>query len=327
MKRNTRFIVVPVFATALAAVGISCQSISTANYTTSQVEVNRQKRTVTENCRNFIIEAGDSTYKVSLFPRTYNTLVGPEYSLLLVSPVLLSDEVLYNSGTSSIIPWFNSRGVSVWLVRIPPQTQLDKFGRDVLPEINVAIRKNSKDKNWVLGGVSLGGQAIAHYLHDVQKHELNTQMRVHSAFFLGTAFDYEYPGSFGRLLAKENLAPADFQRRFAPGIKLEHISSRANLFVGGRPVWSDALNAINLKDKGVRVFFLAGKIDDVAPSESVYKFFVKTAGSEIRNVPGVLFMQPGRMNRHSINFDHGSIVASPELAADILPEIFDWLDI
>jgi poly(3-hydroxyalkanoate) synthetase len=322
--RHTGFLIL---AALFLAASLRCQSISTANYTTTQVEVKGQKRVVTENCRNFVIEAGDGTFKVSLFPRTYNTLVGPEYSLLLVSPVLLSDEVLYDSGSSSIIPWFNSRGVSVWLVRIPPQTPLDKFGREVLPEINVAIRKNSKDRNWVLGGVSLGGQAIAHYLHDAPKHELNTQMRVHSAFFLGTGFDYEYPGAFGRILAKENMTPAEFQRRFAPGIKLEHIASRANLFVGGKPVWSDALSGINLKDKGVRVLFLAGKIDDVAPSESVYKFFVKTAGSEIRNVPGVLFMQPGRMNRHSINFDHGSMVASPELAADILPEIFEWLDI
>jgi hypothetical protein len=64
----------------------------------------------------------------------------------------------------------------------------------------------------------------------------------------------------------------------------------------------------------------------VAPSESVYKFYVKTAGSEVKNIPGVLFKQPGRMNRHAINFDHGALIASPELAADVLPEIFNWLD-
>lgn len=314
------------FILSLAMAGISCQSISTTNYTSTQVEVKAQKRTVTENCRNFLIEAGDNTYKVSLFPRTYNTLAGPEYSLLLVSPVLFEDEVLYNSGSASIIPWFNSRGVSVWLVRIPPQTPLEKFGRVVLPEINVAIRKNSKDQNWVLGGISLGGQAIAHYLNDAPKHELTTQMRVHSAFFLGTGFDYEYPGSFGRIYAKENMAPAEFQKRFAPGIRVEHIAARGNLFAGGKPVWSDALNGVNLKDKGVRVFFLAGKVDDVAPSESIYKFYVKTAGSEVKNIPGVLFKQPGRMNRHAINFDHGALIASPELTADVLPEIFNWLD-
>jgi len=308
---------------ASMAFGLSCQSASTTNYTSTSPGAGA----ATENSRNFSIDAGGATYQVSLFSKTYGALAGPAFSLVLVSPVLVSDEVLYNSGSSSIIPWFNSRGVAVWLVRIPPQSAIEKFGRDILPQVTSAIRKNSNDSDWVMGGISLGGQAIIHYLQNAPQHATVTGMQVKAAFFLGTPFDYDYAGSFGRRLAKENLAPADFARRFAPGLKASLISPRQNLFAAGKPVWSDSLQNISVKDKGVRIFFLAGKIDNVAPSESVYKYFVKTIGDETKNSPDVRFMQPGRMNRHALDFDHGMMVASDELADDILPEILRWLDL
>jgi len=168
---------------------LGCQSISTTNY--------EEK----ENRRDFTIDAAGGSYGVSLFPKTYGALAGPSFSLVVVSPVLVGDTVLTNSGKSSLIPWFNARGVAVWLVRIPPGMQLEKFGRQVLPTITAAIRKNSNDAQWVMAGVSLGGQAVAHYLDDAQKNATVSGMLVKAAFFLGTGFDYAYPGSFSRRLA------------------------------------------------------------------------------------------------------------------------------
>jgi len=292
-----------------------CQSVSTANYSEK------------ENSRNFSIDAAGGSYAVSLFPKTYGALAGPSFSLVLVSPVLVADEALYNSGSSSVIPWFNARGIAVWLVRIPPQTSLERFGRDVLPQITAAIRKNSTDSDWVMAGISLGGQAVAHYLNDAPKHATITGMQVKAAFFLGTPFDYEYPGSFGRRLAKENLAPADFAKRFTPELRAAFVSPRASLISAGKPVWRDSLESVSLKEKGVRVIFTAGKIDNVAPSESVYKFYVKTIGDATRNSPDYLFLQPGRMNRYGRDYDHGMMIASDDLASEVLPDILKWIDL
>lgn len=299
-----------------------CQSTSTTNYADK------------ENRRDFSIDAAGGVYAVSLFPKTYSAVMGPGFSMVVVSPMLLSDDVLYNSGSTSLIPWFNARGVPVWLVRIPPQMPLERFGRDILPTITSAIRKNSNDADWVMAGVSLGGQAIAQYLSDAQRNATVSGMLVKSAFFLGTGFDYNYPGSFGKRLASaqdgenKNLCAGDFCKRFFNGLKGELVASRKNLFdAAGKPVWRDSLDNVSLKDKGVRTMFIAGKIDNVAPSESVYKFFVKTIGDETKNSPDVRFLVPGRMNRHSRDFDHGAIIASDDLASDILPEVLKFIDL
>lgn len=294
---------------------LGCQSVSTTNYAEK------------ENRVDYNIDAAGGSYAVSLFPKTYGAVAGPSFSLVLVSPVLATDAALYNSGSSSLIPWFNARGVAVWLVRIPPQTPLERFGVDVLPQVAAAIRKNSTESDWVMGGISLGGQAVAHYLNDAPKHATVTGMQVKAAFFLGTPFDYEYPGSFGRRLAKENLSAADFAARFLPRLKTDLVAPRANLLAGGKPVWRDSLANISLSGKGVRTLFVAGKIDNVAPSESVYKFFVKTIGDETKNSPDARFLQPGRMNRHARDYDHSMIIASDELASEILPDILKWLDL
>lgn len=307
------FLFAHLFVAVLA--GFFCQSVSTANYAEK------------ENQRNFSIDAAGGAYQVTLFPKTYGALAGPGFSLVLISPVLVADEALYNSGSASVIPWFNARGIAVWLVRIPPQTPLERFGRDVLPQITSAIRKNSTDSDWVMGGISLGGQAIVHYLNDAPKHATITGMQVKAAFFLGTPFDYEYPGSFGRRLTKENLSAGDFAKRFTPELRTDLVTPRTNLIAAGKPVWRDSLEGISLKDKGVRVLFMAGKIDNVAPSESVYKYYVKTIGDATKNSPDYRFLQPGRMNRHARDYDHGMMIASDDLVSEILPDILKWIDL
>ncbi|MBN8221162.1 MAG: hypothetical protein J0L53_09570 [Spirochaetes bacterium] len=295
--------------------GFGCQSASTTNYAEK------------ENRIDYNIDAAGESYAVSLFPKIYGAVAGPSFSLVLVSPVLVADAALYNPGSASLIPWFNARGIAVWLVRIPPQIPLERFGNDVLPQVAAAIRKNSTESDWVMGGISLGGQAIAHYLNDAPKHATVTGMQVKAAFFLGTPFDYEYPGSFGHRLAKENLSANDLAARFLPRLRADLIVSRANLLTAGRPVWRDSLTNVSLSGKGVRTLFIAGKIDNVAPSESVYKFFAKTIGDETKNSPDVRFLQPGRMNRHARDYDHSMMIASEELAAEILPDILKWLDL
>lgn len=314
-----RFFTASVAAVLCGSLLLGCQSISTTNY--------EEK----ENRRDFTIDAAGGSYAVSLFPKTYSALAGPSFSLVVLSPVLVSDAVLTNSGKSSLIPWFNARGVPVWLVRIPPGMPLEKFGRQVLPTITSAIRKNSNDAQWVMAGVSLGGQAVAHYLDEAQKNATVSGMLVKGAFFLGTGFDYAYPASFSRRLSTtsgQNICSDEFCTRYLSGIKQELVSPRSALFdAAGKPVWREALDNVSLKDKGVRVMFTAGKIDNVAPSESVYKFFVKTMGGETKNSPDVRFFLSGRMNRYARDYDHAMMIASDDLASELLPDVLKWIDL
>lgn len=302
------------------AFATGCQSVSSTNYKGN------------ENHRHFAVDASGGSYRITLFPKTYSALAGPAFSLVIVSPVLVRDEYLYNSGSSSLIPWFNARGVSVWLVYIPQQTNIEKFGREVLPTVTTAIRQNSNEENWVMGGISLGGQAIAHYLDEAPRNATVSGMLVKAAFFIGTGFDYGYPGSFGRRLAAVNdpgsLCAGDFCKRYLPGIDARFAAERRWLNdASGKPVWRDSLENVILRDKGVRTLFIAGKIDNVAPSESVYKYFVKTIGDETKNSPDCRFLQPGRMNRHSDDFNHRMLLGSDELASDVLPDVLKWIDL
>lgn len=297
----------------------SCQSTSTTNYSAR------------ENRRDFTIDAAGGSYSVSLYPKTYSALAGPSFSLVIVSPVLLSDELLVNSGTSSLIPWFNARGIPVWFVRIPAGASLERFGRQVLPQITSAIRKNSSDAQWVMAGVSLGGQAVAHYLDEAPKNATVSGMLVKAAFFLGTGFDYAYPGSFSKRLAGvtgQNLCAGEFCNRYLPGIPVAMVSSRSAIMdAAGKPVWRENADNVSLREKGVRVMFVAGKIDNVAPSESVYKFFVRTIGDETKNSPDLRFYLPGKMNRLSRDYDHTMLIASDAAAGELWPEIVKWIDL
>lgn len=295
---------------------VSCQSVSTTNYPGKL------------NQRDFTVDVL-GTHTVTLFPRTYGALAGPSFGLVLVSPVLFNDEILYNSGTSSIIPWFNARGISVWLVRIPPRQNLAKFGREVLPQITTAIRKNSNDDVWVMGAISLGGQAVYHYLADAPRNATVSGMLVKAAFFFGTGFDYNYPNSFTRKLiaAPEDICSAKFCENFFPGVAYSFIRNKSALLdTQGKPIWSEVLDGAALKDKGVRLFLTAGKIDNVAPSEAVYRFYVQALGDERKVSRDIRFLQPGRMNRHGVDFNHSMMVASGELADHILPELVRWLE-
>lgn len=318
----------PVYLVWLCLTGIfGCQSTSTTNYPPTGLGAGGPR----ENQRNFTMDVSGGSYQVSLYPKTYSALAGPSFSLIVVSPVLLSDEVLVNSGNASLIPFFNSRGVAVWSVRIPPQTPLEKFGRVVLPQITAAIRQQSTEAQWVMAGISLGGQAVAHYLDEAPKHATVTGVNIRAAFFLGTGFDYAYPASFSRRLAQgtgQNLCADEFCARYLPGLKSDFVAARKAITDAvGKPVWREVLDNVALKDKGVRIMFVAGKVDNVAPSESVYKAFVRTIGDETKNSPDVRFYQPGRMNRLARDFDHVSLIASDEAASDVWPEIIRWIDL
>ena len=306
----------------LAEFAATCASTSTTDY---PEKLNR---------RDFIVEAQGGQYSISLFPKTYSALMSSSFSLILLSPVLVKDDALYNSGSASIIPWFNARGISVWLIRIKNDVSLEKFGQAILPEILSSVRKNSGDNDWVMGGISLGGQAAAHYLADAPQNAKTTGMAFKAAFFLSTPFDYNYPGSFGKRLAqandgeKKNLCNADFCERFFKGLSENLIVSKKDIHDStGKPLWKDLIPSTYLRGKGVRIFFLTGKIDNVAPSESVYSMFTKTIPKETENSPEARFLLPGYLNRMSRDFNHADMIAGEALCDEVLPEILRWIDL
>ncbi|MBV6492066.1 MAG: hypothetical protein LDLANPLL_00056 [Turneriella sp.] len=291
-----------------------CHSTSVTHYTKE------------ENRRIFSLDIDGASHIVTLFPKTYTAVMGHSFSLVLLSPVLVADSILYEANPQAIIPYFNARGVSVWLVKIPAHTKLEKFAHDTLPQITAAIRKNSTTEKWVMGGISLGGQAVAYYLGAAKENAEQSKMQITSAFFLGTPFDYAYPGSFGERLTTKKIDKQVLHSRFLRSTPENLITPPQELFEKGAPVWSEKVKTPNLINSGVRLFFTAGKIDNVAPSESVYKFYVAALGDETKNSANARFLQPGRMNRYAQDYDHSMMLASVELANEVLPEILKWID-
>ncbi|MCB1147275.1 MAG: hypothetical protein KDK38_10770, partial [Leptospiraceae bacterium] len=142
------------------------------------------------------IRIGDKAELIR-FPITYYTNDETPV-VLLTSPLIFTDTELYEGEHTRLIPWLNSRGFTVFLVRPSKGRDLNDLS-SALPEALKEVRELSRGRRIVLGGLSLGGQAALEFLL-TESAETRFISRV---FFLGTGFDYEYPGSFLRRMTDE----------------------------------------------------------------------------------------------------------------------------
>jgi pimeloyl-ACP methyl ester carboxylesterase len=174
--------------------------------------------------------------------------------VVLFEPLALRREVLDQGAGGGLVPYLNYRGFPVWVVFAEAHEGLRAaaLGRCYAQAVD-AIAEVTKAPRLHVGGVSLGGQVAAHALE-----HLREGAPLGRVFFYAAGIDYAYPGSL--LAARAPLAAAcaacaPWLSGFLPPPDED------------RPL---AERLPGLATAQAPVLFVNGKIDGVAPSESVY---------------------------------------------------------
>lgn len=269
----------------------------------------------------------DTQSELIRFPRTFRESTYTKV-VLLTSPILFSDTELWQGDNTRLIPWLNARGYTVFLLRLNSAYSSITMLSAALPKAIEEVKKISGNRKIVVGGVSVGGQALLSFLLS-QAPEINMVDRV---FFLGTGFDYQYPGSFMQKIQSGNLwphnCPATLFAKNCEGIYLTsyeergpHLKARSfseSPFAYAPPNKND-LGRINKK-----ALFLGGKIDPVAPSESLFKTF-RNYGSLLKKSKKRYFVA-GEDNFLRDDYDHAMLFASKNAGSEIFHEIQKYIE-
>lgn len=255
--------------------------------------------------------------EIVYFPQTFAG--GEGYSLILTTPVILDEKILY-SGKESFINYFTHRGVSVWLVRKSRDMSFLEYGRDFLKVAVEKIRKQSAEENWFLGGMSLGGLGALYYLMEEETVH-KSQKYVKKAFFLGTGFDYSYTRSVAEKFSK------------ADDSLCEKNESLCIALFGEKPpvkVWASYLSLLQkeqivatkyqekLREIAVDALFIGGKIDNFAPSESIFPVY-SLYGAKAR------FYQASEVNFYEKDFHHIDLFCHPQAFTKLYDELNYYL--
>ncbi|TGK36018.1 alpha/beta hydrolase [Leptospira gomenensis] len=246
--------------------------------------------------------------------------------ILLVDPVFINKKALYLGDKSGLIGVLNGNGFSVWLLHFEDHksVNLKEVGENLIPETVARIQKISGRKEYVLGGVSLGGQAI---LHSFKAKKVPDTAKT---FFLGTGMDYKYNDSFLEQMKSEKRFGTDvnvscknkdsFCKRF---ISLDEDDPKT-LFV-----YQNLLNYLptieenpktweSFEATGFPSLFIGGRIDNVAPTESIHPVYRRKKGDKE-------FWEAGRDNGMSIDYDHLGLFAYEDAPSELYQKIADWL--
>ncbi len=253
--------------------------------------------------------------------------VNSEYPpVLILDPVLVNKKSLYLGDYHGLIGVLSGNGFSVWLLHFEsyPGLDLKEVGEKLIPQAVSQIQRVSGRKDYILGGVSLGGQAVLNYI------KAKKDPAISKVFFLGTGMDYKYNDSFLDDMKKEKRLGTDLSNtcKNKESFCSKYISldedNPTTMYVyqtlwnylppieENPKVWSD----FELMD--FPTLFIAGKIDNIATAESIHPVYRRKRGFS-------KYFEIGRDNGGTIDYDHLSLFAHEDAPSEIYQKIADWL--
>lgn len=122
------------------------------------------------SCTRYVVitEQKFTSQTANIGPNVFLTVFSYENSphppILLVDPIFINKKVLYLGDKSGLIGVLNGNGFSVWLLHFEDykSVNIKDVGENLIPDVIARIQKVTGQKEYILGGVSLGGQAILH---------------------------------------------------------------------------------------------------------------------------------------------------------------------
>ena len=259
---------------------------------------------------------------------------GVKPAVVIFEPYMLTLSAIDRKDKGGLIPFLNYHGYPVWLLRVKdfPGTSLESMGKVEAPDLLTRVKGISSQNNFILLGVSLGGQAVMHFLQTYIATG-RPAIIIDRIAFLGTGFDYNYPGAF----PAQGLAGSDREKLRS---LCESSDPACNYFKNQKG--QTVLNAVEyiplleknpvtafsfLKDLAGPVFFVQGSADSIAPSESVYPVY-RMVGSGINPNPVAadidkLYMTAGKINNIRVDYDHFRLFYHPRANEEIYPYMLD----
>lgn len=231
-----------------------------------------------------------------------------------------------NRNLSVLIPYLNSKGFRVILIspENPTTVSLKKAGQD----LKSVITYLENEDNLILGGVSLGGQAIAHYLSSG-----NVSPKIKKVFFMGTGLDYKYTGSLQtyiekvskkdepvncKISEKDNLC-----NRYITSLYIESGSDRRALsyprlipILEKEPIQFIGLTKLNLE-----VLLIYGKLDGLAPEESMLGLFLKGWDDKFK----LRYFEASTASNLNHDYDHYDLFFHEDAPSEIYSILTTWM--
>ncbi|WP_246836040.1 alpha/beta hydrolase [Leptospira yasudae] len=283
-------------------------------------------------CTRYVVitEQKFTSQTANIGPNLFLTTFSYENSnyppVLLVDPVFINKKALYLGDKSGLIGVLNGNGFSVWLLHFEDHksVNLKEIGENLIPDVIARIQKVTGKKEYILGGVSLGGQAVLHSFKAKKIPDIS------KAFFLGTGMDYKYNDSFIEQMKAEKRFGTDltnscknkdsFCKRF---ISFDE-DDPTTLFV-----YQNLFNYLPTLEENPKTWesfesttfpslFIGGRIDNVSPTESIHPVYKRKKGKKE-------YLEAGRDNGMSIDYDHLGLFAYEDAPGDIYQKIADWL--
>jgi pimeloyl-ACP methyl ester carboxylesterase len=311
-------------ATALVASSLSCRhggDLATLDARTLQAPVRG--------------EAGAALpMRATYFPPTAPRAGRRDVPLVMVEPILFRRELLYSAGRG-IIPYLQAEGFPVWLVWLdaapPPGARAYSRG---IAETVATIARETGIRRFDFMGLSLGAEAALHALEPMTAPASTVEIR--RVVFLGGGFDFAYPHSFAARTAGIRGGPAtalcsldgdvdcarDFNAPRAAAPLLGFLpAADEDALAPARERFSFVTRVTR-----VPVLFVAGKIDGIAPSESIFPLYTLWGSDapDPRSVPKLFFLA-GRENALGWEFDQLDLFAGDH-APDVWDHLARWLE-
>ncbi|TGL93306.1 alpha/beta hydrolase [Leptospira barantonii] len=284
------------------------------------------------SCTRYVVitEQKFTSQTANIAPNVYLTTFSYENSsyppVLLVDPVFINKKALYLGDKSGLIGVLNGNGFSVWLLHFEDHksVNLKDIGENLIPDVISRIQKVTGKKEYILGGVSLGGQAVLHSFKAKKIPDIS------KAFFLGTGMDYKYNDSFIEQMKNE--------KRFGTDLSVscknkDSFCKRFISFDADDPttlfVYQNLFNYLPALEENPKTWesfestnfpslFIGGRIDNVSPTESIHPVYKRKKGKKE-------YWEAGRDNGMSIDYDHLGLFAYEDAPSDIYQRIADWL--
>jgi len=261
-------------------------------------------------------------------------------AVVLTDPVLLDQSVLHRGHDGGIIPTLNYHGYPVWLIRYSTYESVDlvRFGQHDIPRALKEITKLSGARRYILGGLSLGGQAVLHFLngHLAKKER---PYEITKIFFMGCAFDYNYPNSFARVAIAAKYQKRSIQKlctsnteKICNYLRSAYAKVPVRRFLNYLPETSPTPKQSFgfVSDLRQPILFIQGKIDNIAPPEAAYPLY-RMVGAKFNKdlvAPNVdkLFFEASEMNGFRFDYDHYALFLSPTADTEVYRYLIRWLN-
>lgn len=225
--------------------------------------------------------------------------------VILFSPIFWEDRILWDHDYG-LVPYFLTQNVKVAVVSYRSGDPVSVFSEGLDSLLN-----HYKKEDIYLGGLSVGGQYLLKALADNKKTGRNLDS-VRGVFFLGTGMDYEYPGSFSR--SYKNFRKVQYHPRyFLDSSNREYLADQDFSVFSSISLWENE----NQFGK-IPIAFFYGKIDSVAPEESIFPFYQKWKAPK-------LFYEFSIANGSGLDYDHGGLFRGRNAHKNVYPAIVEWM--